>query len=257
MHTQPTSPADNRPYRCGSTPFFLGMAAGINAILSVIITCAGCDDFATPAELSHAQILAIRAQPAAVAPGEQATLSVLVAGPEGDIVPSRVEWTLETSSPWVTVVTDSEGAVTLAAAADMPAVQEVALDVSVDLASGERLLARKYLEVGGTATDNPLITQIDVDGTPLTNGDNADDNPSGSTITAAPGQTLALSLNTAPTITEDSLISWFATIGEIDRYRLADTIWTAPDNGGQGWLYVVYRDGYGGVSWQKISVTVP
>ena len=58
------------------------------------VACAvtGCDEFATPAELATAQVLAIRTEPPAVPPGGRAELEILVADSDGPIAAPDITW---------------------------------------------------------------------------------------------------------------------------------------------------------------------
>ena len=91
---------------------------------------------------------------------------------------------------------------------------------------------------------NPAVTALMVD------GDAADD---GLTIDA--GATYPLELATDPAPGDDATFAWYSTVGEIALYQSNPTELVAGD-AGDGWLFVVMRDGRGGVAWRGVSVEV-
>jgi hypothetical protein len=63
--------------------------------------------------------------------------------------------------------------------------------------------------------------------------------------------------------TEELMVSWFATGGELDEERTLeaeearfDVTWTAPPDPGAVAMWAVLRDGRGGVSWTQAEVEV-
>ena len=60
-----------------------------------------CSDFANPSELTKPTVLAVIADPPLVAPGAATSLSVVMAGPDGPLDPSAVQWQLIETLPGV------------------------------------------------------------------------------------------------------------------------------------------------------------
>ncbi len=234
-------------------------------LAAVMLTAACGDGFDDPAGLARAQILAVRSTPASVALGERSQLEVLVVGPTGEVNPSQIDWTIEPGDSayiereaagdtyLVPADNDQLGEPDLApddsaASADPPEARELALDVTVTLADGDQLIARKYVFVNmDENVANPTITALTGDGVPL-----GDDAP----LRLRPGQRATLDVDTAPLDPDQGLISWYTTTGDIELYRRTPTELVAPERSARGWLYVVYRDGLGGVAWQRSEIIV-
>jgi hypothetical protein len=183
-----------------------------------IALCA-CSDFDPPSALTHPQVIAVRATPSALAPGEHATLDALVAGPDGVLAPT-LAWHL-VQAPEGTML---DGNV-LAAGAEGEVV--VALDA-------DALAAEKRIVVGAHA-ENPIVAVI-ADGVAVDE------------LRATRGSTIALAA-VAPSV------SWYCTLGEITKFRGLETELRLSE-AGEGTLIVVARDGAGGVAWRIVSVVV-
>lgn len=202
---------------------------------------AGCTDFATPAELSRPQILAVRADPPVVAAGERSRLTLLIGGPSGRIEPAAVEWL----GPVEEI--DGEWWYTAPAAIDAGGFVE-SLEVVVELDDGTTLSALKTIGVGlPVEAANPVIEAVFVDGAPLAEGE---------ALAVGPERTVTLDVRVAPVPATGAIFAWYATTGEIDRYRRSPTELVAPDVPDEGSLFVVYRDGLGGVAWREVTVDV-
>jgi len=213
-------------------------------ILSITLAAGcltACTDFETPAELSHAQILAVRADPPVVAAGERARLSVLVAGPDGRIEPAAVDWT----GP---VEIDGDGAWYRApGSVDAGGIFDT-IEVAVELDDGTTLTAVKAIGVGlPVVAANPEILEARVDGAPIVDGE---------PVILEVGQSVELDLRVSPAPGPDAIFSWYATTGEIDLYRRSPTELAAPDEPATGSLFAVYRDGLGGVAWRELSLRI-
>lgn len=208
----------------------------------------GCTDLATPAELSHPQILGIRAEPPLIAPGDSATLSALIAGPDGAI-DAVATWTVVAApgQPPLGHVETTAGAAVYVAPETVPAtdsgiaIAEVELSTTVD---GYDMVAQKLIGIGAGAHPNPTLTEISINGTAA----------SGTEIVVPIGATVPLSATTDPAVGESGQIAWYATAGEIEIYRGADTEMVAPAKAASAVLFVVARDGLGGIDWREIHV---
>lgn len=218
----------------------------ISAIIRLVVAfliavwAAGCSDFSTPAELDHAQIIAVRAEPPAVMPGERARLEVLVAGPDGPLSQPPASWSVAGGGA---VAVDDSG---VAVVVDGDVGSDVVwVDVEVDI-GGEILRARKALVIGAGPATNPEVRALWV-------GDlDAGDEP----VVVGAGSTVPLAVDMDPEPGEGALVSWYSTVGDIDRYRLADSELVAPPAADSGWLMVVVRDGRGGVGWRIARLRV-
>jgi hypothetical protein len=211
-----------------------------------------CNDFATPAELSHPQVLALRAEPPAVPAGERAALSLLVAGPDGDVTPAAIDWAVigvgEDLPTVGAIEIDGDGAVFFAAPQDTDGVTLAVVQATIHIDDAKPLTAVKGIGAGVlSATANPTILGLRIGGEPVADG---------GVITLTRGATVSLELDVDPLPGQDSIFSWYATRGEIELYRRSPTELVTPEEPGEGWLYAVYRDGAGGTAWRRVGLLV-
>jgi hypothetical protein len=204
----------------------------MRALMLFIALSLGCTDFALPSELSRTQILAVRATPAAIEPGGRAHLEALVAGPDGVAAGLAASWT--TDGDGASIETDDGGEAWLVAAR----AGAVAVELRID--AGEELVARKTVPVVQEA-GNPEMVRLEAGGEPVAE-----------TLVARVGGATALE---AELDAEPAVMSWFATIGTIDRYRHNPTELVS-DEAGEGWLIAVGRDDAGGVTWRVVRLVV-
>jgi hypothetical protein len=219
------------------------------AALALAPLCA-CEEFATPAELDRPQIIAIRADSPVVPAGERAALECLIAGPGGIIGDAELRWEvvpfaanlkalgqIETGAGTATYVAPPEAAETLA-----PAVVQLTARV------GEvQLVGQKYLAIGGERRSNPRITELRIADQPVV----------GTTPRQLPADPLlSISVVVDPPLGADGSVAWYATAGQIERYRgTSSTIDTSVGNPA-GLLIAVARDGLGGVDWRVAAIEI-
>lgn len=220
-------------------------------VAALLLAAAGCNDLATPAELARPQILAVRADPPGLAEGARSELTILVAGPDGTL-DADTTWVVAEPTPEVpaigTIDIDGDGRVWYVPpdVVGMPALTSVQATVQID--GGPDLVALKGIGVGlNNSTENPVVEQVIVGGEALDDG---------ATATIAVGETVSLDVDLSPLPTNDSIVSWYATLGEIELYRRTPTEIVAPEEPGTGTLYVTYRDERGGVDWLSIALVV-
>lgn len=229
------------------------MTATMTRVLTIatVLVAVGCNDLSTPQELSHPQILAVRADPPIMPAGARSQLSVLVAGPDGEVQPEQTDWAVADAIPGVPPVgaieTDDDG-VWFVAPAATDGVVGVAVQVTVRLADASSLVAIKGIGVGApNPTANPSIDEVRI-------GDEAA--AEDVDVRLARGAVTPISVAVAPGPGPDAEYSWYATIGEIGLYRRNPSEIIAPEDAGTGWLYAVYRDGAGGVAWRRLPIVV-
>jgi hypothetical protein len=211
----------------------------------------GCTEFATPAELDRPQILAIVAEPPAVRPGESSTLTILVAGPDGAIAQPAVSWSGSSISPEVpplgTVSDGGDGTATYQAPdaqpEDNPALALV--QVEVEVGRDAPLLGSKAIAVGSIILSNPTLTVFDAGGIDLLMVDEFE---------LQVGSPVALRIDVDGGFFDEGSVSWYATGAVIEQYRSNPSEIVAEEPGA-GWLFVVARDGRGGVVWRQIRIT--
>jgi hypothetical protein len=185
---------------------------------AILIALSACSDFATPSNLDRPQIIAVRSSPASLAPGESALLEVLVAGPDG-VIDASAEWELLTGDATLqdNVLSTST---------------EVTGEVTVK-ATVDGLTAEKRVGLG-EHRENPTI-EI------------------GDDIAVAPDSVVPLAADVS---VADPRVTWYATCGEIERYRDAVTELDTGDEPCAGWVIAVGRDEVLGVGWDLIRIAV-
>ena len=216
---------------------------------------AGCTDFPTPAELTKPTILAIVAEPPLVAPGETTELSVVLAGPDGPMTASAVDWALIENLPGLppfgALEPLGDGRAIYTAPdplPDLPDNAPPATSVAVAVTAGEtRIEAVKIVVVADIPAVNPRITALAVGPEVV---------PAGGAVTLAAGQPYYLDVGVAPPPGEDAAFAWYSTVGEIERYQSNPCELVASPDPDTGWLFVVIRDGRGGVTWRAVEATV-
>ena len=223
-------------------------ALALAALASVVAGAAGCTDFASPAELPRPTILAVVAEPPVVAPGQTTQLSVAVADASGPLTPT-VRWSLVETYRGVPPMGTLAGA-TYTAPDPVPAlppnappIDSVQLEVDV---GGTTLTALKAVPVLDVARANPTLTTFTV----------GDGDALAGPLTVARGATLALTVAIDPPAGEDARYAWYSSAGAIEKYQSNPTTMIAAEDATTGWLFVVVRDGLGGVAWRGVEVTV-
>ncbi|HEU5060441.1 MAG TPA: hypothetical protein VFU21_28110 [Kofleriaceae bacterium] len=215
------------------------------ASLAIAVASAGCEDFATPAELDRPQILAIASDPASVAPGERARLSLLVAGPDGAVTPEQVSWSIS-ATPGVPelgrVERDGDDTFYVAPAEvdDDPTGTLLQADVT---AGGAELTGVKAMVVTELELENPVVAAIERDGVAVAG------------LRVVRGAVFEIAVRLEPEATDDVEIAWYSTSLTIEKYRSQPTEVVVEQEAEDGWLFAVARD-RGGVGWLGIPVDV-
>jgi hypothetical protein len=212
----------------------------------LLLALAACvPDSDPPWLLDHDRIVAVRAEPPAILPGEIARLEVLVAH-EGR--PTTIEQPLAASAPDQSLYTavhfnidhwqvDGPDETQLAAARTELGLADgapVPLDITLHVTGP--LYAQKRVLLGATA-QNPVLPGVSIDG-------------------AAAGASIAIAAHhTAPLLIEAQDVRWLTSCGELRDDREARAT-LATGDACTGELVVVVRDGSGGVVWQVWPLTV-
>jgi hypothetical protein len=204
-------------------------------------TVGGCTDFDLPSELSRDQIVAVRSSPAVLQPGARAQLDALVASPDGVVDGADLRWSLAAQVSGASIEEDSEGSWLVLA--DGVAAEAVEVTLEVTTPSGAELAASKVVPIADEMRDNPGPMGLEADGRSIAGG-----------LHVAPGATALLHAELDGV--ESPQVSWFATVGEIERYRRNPTELVAPPDPDRGWLIAVLRDGASGVTWQVVTLDV-
>jgi hypothetical protein len=210
-----------------------------------------CTEFATPAELDRPQILAITTQPPSVGLGERSTIDLLVADPSGEVSDARVTWAsvaiVEGTLPVGDVEVADDGTVSYIAPSERPETMPTIamVQASVEIAD-QTLVGIKAVVVGNVGLANPTLIAL---------SGNATDLLANPELTLSRDEIASLSVTIEPAATDETMYAWYSTIGTIEMYRSSPTEIVA-DTPGQGWLFLVVRDGRGGVIWHKVHLTV-
>jgi hypothetical protein len=203
----------------------------------LLAVLAACDATPELARLDHAQILAVRTEPAAVAPGQRARIDVLAgddAGAVFETAPDRVTASSRTSGP-LAVERAADG--WYVTAGDAPEIATIEIVLAID---GIAWRATKSLVVNAPAA-NPRIATMQIDG--------------------ADRDELVVAAGTKPALTVVGegagplTYAWYSSVGDLEQYRQPTAILDAAEPA-DGHVVVVVRDGAGGVSWQLVPATV-
>ncbi|HUJ58261.1 MAG TPA: hypothetical protein VLX92_07205 [Kofleriaceae bacterium] len=205
--------------------------------MRIAIACAAlaaCTSSTDPYRLDHAQILAVRSEPAHVAAGGSVRIDALIGDDSGAVsvvVPDSVEvdgyavtragdgWYVQ-SSPSLPVAPTATAAVTI---------------------DGAIWLATKQLDFADDRP-NPTIAAMQVDGA------------AAETIAAAPHAPATLAAEVA--VDGTASYAWYASFGSLERYRSSEATFES-DRSDTGTVALVVRDDQGGVAWLTLPAAVP
>jgi hypothetical protein len=222
-------------------------------VAAVLPWLAACTDFATPAELAKTTILAVVSEPPITPPGAQSRLELVVVDGNGRVAAPAATWSLVETLPGVPpmgrVSVNEDGTATYTAPStpppatpENPPIDSVQIEVA---ATPRTITALKAAIVADVASANPALATMTVGGADAR------------TMAVAPaGQTVPLAVTIDPPAGEDATYAWYTTRGEIEDYQSAEATLVAPEEAGTGWLFVVVRDGRGGVAWHGAPLAV-
>lgn len=197
----------------------------------LLVSLAACTEAAEPARLDHAQILAVRATPAHVAPGGSAKIDLLAANAAGDVFEANAD-TLAAGE--LAVARAADGWYVTAGAT--PGLAPLAVALTID---GVSWRATKQLVIGAPA-DNPQVATMQVDGADTVE------------LSAAVGTTPTLAVQASG---GDLGYAWYSSVGDLEHYRTPEAVLDA-DAPADGTIVVVVRDAAGGVTWQLLPAHV-
>jgi hypothetical protein len=211
-----------------------------------------CTDFATPAELQKTTILAVVSDPPVTPPGAQSRLELVVVDQTGRVPAPASTWRMVETFPGVppmgTIADNGDGTASYTAPTNPPAPQGETppIDsVEIELATMPRpLTVLKAQVVADVPSQNPTLATLTVDGADAT-----------AAATARAGQPSTVAVTIDPPAGKDATYAWYTTLGKIEEYQSAEATLEA-EAAGSGWLFVVVRDGLGGVAWHATPLTV-
>lgn len=224
------------------------------AVCTALALVTGCADVTEPYELDHARIIAVRTEPAVLAPGQRGTIAMLVTGVDGPRAVAAEDFTvsvpdalaafvpvIRTADGWTVEAPDADEVaalrVTLGLSPEQPVAVPLTATTTVDAVA---LIAHKWTEVAAT-TANPTIAGVAVDGVAAT------------TVRVAAGSSPEL------TVTHDAgptaVVRWLSSVGDLARYQSATATLDAAAPA-RGAVVVVVRDARGGVAWHIVPAEV-
>jgi hypothetical protein len=229
-----------------------------NAPISIAIVCAlsagGCNDLSQPWELDHARVLAIRATPPTVAPGQLVEVTALVLtadltiaelGPEVVRVDQPYDQLLSPTprSPTLlaadqAIVDQARTLLTLAQTEVIPVPVSIQLQLPDSAGVLEPIDSIKTVRVGGFA-ENPVAPTVALNG----------DAVSQLQMSLQVKQRYVLEANVP---TDNVNYAWFTSSGEL-KFPQASRAELVIDKPGTGTILVIARDDKGGVSWNQLS----
>lgn len=202
-----------------------------------LLALAACDAAPELARLDHAQILAVRSEPAAVAPGGRAKIDILAGDDAGTVFeakPDSVTAISRQTGPLAVERTADGWYVTAGGAAEIATI-EVALEID-----GVEWRATKSLVVNAIA-ENPRITTMQIDGTDTDQ------------LVAATGTKPALTVIGEGI--EPFKYAWYSSVGDLEKYRQPTAVLDAAEPA-EGHVVIVVRDSAGGVNWQLMPARI-
>lgn len=222
--------------------------------LLAFVGLAACDDDIDPPwQLDHDRIIAVRATPPAILPGETSTFDALigakggatrVASPEAATVvsPTSLADTLALrDGNWVVTAPSEDRIAAARAELKLEAGAPVPLQVGVSY-EGQTLLAVKTVLLGRAAT-NPTLADMGI----AINAEPAPQGPDNDALVVGKLVEVPLSIE-ADDVDYD--VSWLTSCGTMHDFDLPKAyLKVEDDDPTEGELAVVVRDSVGGVSW--------
>lgn len=228
-------------------------------VLTLVLTLA-CASFAActdeldePWELTHARVLAVRANPPAIQPGERATLDALllpgdartqVTAPEAAQVlspASLADLLARTDATWSVTAPDAARLAAARAELSLPTDAPVPLVVQTSFGA---LSATKTVLLGASSS-NPSLADLSVGGSFT--------DPQPTTLTLPMDTDVALSVSAT---TSDS-ITWLTSTGTLTDFDLPRaTLKIEAEDPKAGELVLILRDAQGGVTWRTWPISV-
>lgn len=223
-------------------------------LVALIIVVASCDLGASPDELEHTHILAVRADPPGIQADQNSRIDVLATSSEGVLlrpIPTTAEFVTQIdgatlsrpATDWVVQAPSEEqlAAARIAAEIAPDAPLPIIIRVTVDI-DGQTLSAEKVI-VFGLSYANPTILDALLEDEPLGDAE----------LVVQPDRDVTLSASTDPAT--GLRFAWASGVGGLSGYR-TDTATLTPDNGKSGAIVVIARDETGGVTWRSGNVRV-
>ncbi len=219
----------------------------------ILMLLCGCEEFDTPADLDRPQLAAMQAEPPLVPIGASAELRALFLNADGEFQPDAVWEPVAPQSggtPVGSVEIDSMGRVFAVPPPGLTTPTPAAFQVSAEV-SGQRIIGIKALLFAAPEMEsNPVIDTVTIDEVPVAMEP---------VVLPARGSNVALSATLLPDPGTSATYAWYTTVGDIERFLDQAPVLeiTEETASGPGMIYVVGRNGRGGIAWRGIPVSVP
>jgi hypothetical protein len=215
-----------------------------------LVACGG--DLDPPWQLDHDRIIAIRATPPAIQPGEQAAIDGLLAMQPGVTVerapdevrvlaPESLAGTLaRDGDAWIVTAPDEAALAAARTELGLPADAPVPLQLGV--AFGSTLFGLKAVRLGASAS-NPSLPEPEIDGAPAP--------AAGEEIVVGTLVDVPLAIEAL----ESDGVNWLTSCGTMHDFDLPRAyLRVEAEDPTEGELAVVLRDDRGGVAWRVWSI---
>lgn len=220
--------------------------------LALVATAACASDVDPPWQLDHDRIIAVRAEPPSIGPGQTSTIEALlghkggqtsVAPPELAVVISPMSLsdvlTIE-GGRWVVTAPSEARLASARSELKLEANVPVPLQLTVSYA-GQTLIATKIIDLG-RAADNPPLNDLMIDDKPAGNGE----------------LVVRKLVNVPLSVTADDTafdVTWLTSCGTMHDFDLPNAyLHVEADDVDAGELAVIVRDANRGVSWKLWSI---
>ncbi len=206
----------------------------MKTITVLFLSLAACAE-AEEARLDRAQILAVRSEPAHVAPGEKARIDILAGDESGAVYETDPETLVAIGDQGPLAVEDTPDGWFVTAGAT-PDIANLVVTLTID---GLEWPATKVLVINEHA-ENPGVAMA-IDGAQATE------------MIAQVGT--KPELTAVPSGREPFTFAWYSSVGDLELYRQPTAVLDAATRT-EGTLLLVVRDNVGGVNWQVLPARV-
>lgn len=228
------------------------------ALVALAALAAGCNaDVDEPWELAHDRIIAVRANPPRILPGETATLELLLGFAEAPVEQRAPDFAAVVSpqslkdlvkpdaGEWVVTAPSEDQLAAARAELELEPGEPVPLQVGVGVTwpypvtsiDGMTFGATKTVWLGDTAA-NPTLSGMLIDGAA----------PDADELVVPKDMNVPLFVEADDTI---HIVNWLTSCGEMHDFDLHSAyLVVTPESKQEGELALVYRDDKGGVTWR-------
>lgn len=230
------------------------------ALAALVLLVAACDiDIDEPWELAHDRIIAVRATPPRILPGETSTLDLLVGYEEAPVEERAPDFAAIVTpeslreaglvrtegGAWIVEAPNEEQLAAARTELDLEPGEPVPIQIGVGVRwpypvpslDGMTFGATKTVWVGDTG-ENPMLAGLMIDGAP----------PEGDELVVPKDTEVRLFVEADDKV---HIVNWLTSCGEMHDYDLHSAyLVVTPESKQEGQLALVFRDDRGGVTWR-------